>query len=300
LPVIEPYDCFADAAPGTLLPAHPASRDVEKDEVMNITAKSIKEDLARSKAAYLKNEDMRAVATLASALKGFLSVKLASQDRTAVEGQFREAFSNLSKMPRVLKYLPKGVPYSKGQEEKLFKFVAALYKKIKQDIERESLEEMRERKLKIDQLIAKGQKFLDEGNLLEAQRNFREAVALHVDEDGLFPLVAMRLMDKGHHKAALEYLRGAIQASPDNSRAYDLLLAAAEKLGEVDSGLKVLSDAGKKAGSPPLLLAASAGLLAQGGKWIEAKAEAEKALATQPGLERASKILAQAARHLDG
>jgi tetratricopeptide (TPR) repeat protein len=267
---------------------------------MKITAKSIKEDLARAKTAYLKNEDLRALAGLAAALKGFLAVKLPGTDRMEIESHFREAFSNLSKMPRVLKYLPKGVPYAKGQEEKLFKFVAALYKKVQQDIERESLEEMRERKLKIDQLIGKGQKLLDDGNLLEAQRNFREAVALHVDEDGLYPLVAMKLIDKGHHKASLEYLRGAILASPNNPRAYDLLLAASDKLGEVDSGLKALSDARKKAGEIPLLLAATARLLAKDGKWAEAKADAEKALAAQPNMEQASKVLALATKRLGG
>jgi len=267
---------------------------------MKITAKSIKEDLARAKTCYLKNEDLRALSTLASALKGFLAVKLPGTERMSIESLFREAFSNLGKMPRVLKYLPKGLPYAKGQEEKLFQYVAALYKKVQADIERESLEEMRERKLKIDQLVGKGQKLLDEGNLLEAQRNFREAVALHVDEDGLFPMVAMKLMDKGHHKASMEYLRGAIQVSPDNARAYDLLITAAAKLGETDSGLKVLADIRKKTGDTPLIQAASAHLLAQAGQWEEAKAEAEKALAAKPELDMAVKILAKAKKRLGG
>ena len=267
---------------------------------MKITGKTIKEDLARAKSAYLKNEDLRALATLASALKAFLSVKLPGTERMEVESLFRESFSNVSKIPRVLKFVPKGIPYIKGQEDKLFQYVAAVYKKVQEDIERETLEQMRERKLKIDHLVMKGQKLLDDGNLLEAQRHFREAVTLHVDESGLFPMLAMKLMDKGQFKASLEYLRGALEASPDNARAYDLLVTSVGKLGDVESGLKVLADARKKAGENPLMLAASAQLKATAGRWDEAKSDAEKALAAQPGLDMAKKALTQAQKRLGG
>ena len=264
---------------------------------MNITGKTIKEDLARFKAAYQKNDDLRAVATLASALKGFCSVKLPGQEKAEVESQLREAFASLSKIARVLKFVPKGIPYVKGEEPKLFQYVAAVYKKVQEDLERESIEEMRQRKQKIDQCLSKGQKLLDAGNLLEAQRNFREAVALRVDEDGLYPMLALKLMDKGHHKSALEYLRAALETSPDNARAYDLLVTAVKKSGETEAGLKLLADARKKAGDTPLLLAASAHLLMQTGQMREAESLAEKALAAQPGLDMAAKAISLIKKH---
>lgn len=265
---------------------------------MKITAKTIKEDLARSKSAYLKKEDLRCLATLASALKGFVSVKLPGNERMEIESHFREAFSNAGKIPRVLKFAPKGIPYLKGEEAKLFQYVAALYKKVQEDIEHESYEQMRERKLKIDQCIVKGQKYLDDGNLLEAQRNFREAVTLRVDEDGLFPLLAMRLMDKGHHKASLEYLRSAIETSPENARAHDLLVTAVLKSGETEAGLKLLAEAVKKTGQTPLMLASIAQLKGQAGRWAEALADAQAALAAQPELTQAAKLAALAAKRL--
>ncbi|MFP5239290.1 MAG: tetratricopeptide repeat protein [Acidobacteriota bacterium] len=261
---------------------------------MNITPRSIKEELARCKAAYLKNEDLRALGCLATALKSFCAVKLGSQDRTEIEGQFREAFSNISKTPNVAKLLPKGLPYLKGQEPKLFQYVAAVFKKVKAEQDRESLDQMRERKLKIDQCILKGQKFLDEGNLLEAQRNFREAVSLRVDEDGLFPMLGTRLMEKGQYKAALEYLRGAIETSPDNPRAYDLLVVAAGKLKDIEAGLKLLGEARKKAGENPLLFCCTAQLLLRAGKLAEAGEFAKKVLAVTPDSAEALKILTKA------
>ncbi len=265
---------------------------------MKITGKHIKEELARCKSCYLRNEDLRALGHLGGALKAFLTIKLPGTERSEIESLFREAFANISKMPRVLKLIPKGVPYLKGQEEKLFRYVAALHKKVKDDLERESLEQMRERKLKIDQLIIKGQKLLDDGNLLEAQRAFREAVANHVDEEGLFPLLALKLMDKGHHKASLEYVKGAIETGPDNTRAYDLLFTAVEKCGEVEAGLRVIADAKKKCGAHPLVLSTSARLLGMTGKWAEAQIEADKALALKPTLKEALDVLKAAKKHL--
>ncbi len=261
---------------------------------MTVTGKTIKEDLSRCKAAYLKNDDLRALGMLAAALKGFVSVKLPGTERAEIESQLREAFSNISKVPRVLKLAPKGLPYLKGQEPKLFQYVAAVYRKVKEEIERESLEQMRERKLRIDQCIIKGQKLLNEDNLLEAQRNFREAVSLRVDEDGLFPMLALKLMDKGHFKPSLEYLKGAIEASPDNARAFDLLVTASAKMSDPQPGLKLLDESRKKVGETPLILAATAQLKAQAGEWEAACALAGKALEASPGLDMAAKVLSKA------
>ncbi|GAB6036688.1 hypothetical protein JCM15519_12470 [Fundidesulfovibrio butyratiphilus] len=222
---------------------------------MKTTAKTIKQDLARCKSYYLRNEDLRALHALGMALKGFVSVKLAGMDKSEIETQFREAFSNVGKIALVAKLAPKGLPYLKGQEAKLLRYVGALYQKVKEETERVTLEALRERKLKIDQCVLKGQKFLDEGNLLEAQRNFREAVSLYVDEHGLFTLLALKLQEKGHYKASLEYLKGSIEVTPDNARTYDLLLTALAKTGEDAPGIKVLCDARKKVGDHPLLTA---------------------------------------------
>lgn len=265
---------------------------------MKATGKSIKEDLARCKAAYLRNEDLRAIAALASALKGFVSVKLGPLEKSEVETQFRDSFANLGKIARVLKFVPKGIPYLKGQEEKLLGYVVALARKVQEDINTETLEQTRQRKGRIDQLLVKGQKLLDDNNLLEAQRCFREAVANHVDEDGLFPLLAVKLQDKGHWKASLEYLKSAVEVSPNNTRAYDLVLTACARLKDPAPGIKVLAEARAKAGDNPLYLSALARLRAKAGQWAEARTAAEAALAAAPGNAEAQKVLAQARKNL--
>lgn len=264
------------------------------------TGKSIREDLARAKAAYAKNEELRAVQLVATSLKAFVTTKLPGTDRITVEGLLREGLANISKLPRVQKYAPNGIPYVKGQERKLCTFLLPLAQKIEEDINRETINAMRERKLRIDHAILKGSKFLEEGNLLEAQRNFRAAVEDYVDEKGLFPLIASRLLDAGQFKASLEYIRRAVEESPDNARAYDFLLTAAGKAEEWSTAQRILLDVQPKLGAQPLLDQALAVVEARLGNWQEAQHAAKRALAADSRLVEAQKVLAAATKKLGG
>lgn len=262
------------------------------------TGKSIREDLARAKAAYAKNDELRTLQLVVAALKAFLSVKLPNSDRVMVEGLLRESFANLGKLPHIKKYAPSGIPYAKGQEQKLFSALLPLAQKIEEDLGRENLDAMRERKLRIDHAVIKGAKLLAEGNLLEAQRNFRAAVEDYVDEKGLFPLIASRLIDAGHFKPSFEYVKRAIEEAPDNARAYDFLLTAAGKTEEWGLAEKILHDAQPKAGAQPLFDQALAMVAARLGRWNEARSAAKRAVEAVPGLDEARRVLAMAEKKL--
>ena len=262
------------------------------------TPKSIREDLARAKAAFAKNDELRCVQLVAMAMRSILTVKLASQDRTMIDGLLRENFSNLGKLPRVLHYAPNGIPFVKGQEKKLTAYLIQLSKKIEADIRREDLEAMRERKLRIDKFVLQGTKFLAENNLLEAQRNFRAAVEDYVDEKGLFPLIATRLIEAGHYKASFEYTKRAIEESPNNSRAYDFATTAASKGDEWKTAHKILSDVQSKVGDNPLFLQCLGMVQAHLGNWREALDAAQKALDADPGLDDARRVADQAEKRL--
>lgn len=262
------------------------------------TAKSIREDLARAKAAYAKNDDLRTLQLLLGALRSFLTVRLAGPDRTTIEGLLRECFANLGKLDRIKQVLPHGLPYVKGQEKQLFAALVPVARAVEDAINREDLDAKRERKLRIDHAIIKGTKLLAEGNLLEAQRNFRAAVEDYVDEKGLFPLLASRLIEAGHFKASLEYVKRAIEESPDNPRAYDFLTMAAGKADEWAGAQRILTEARTKAGPAPLLCQALAVVEARLGDWNAADAAAAQALEADARLEDARKVRALAQKHL--
>lgn len=262
------------------------------------SGKSIREDLARAKAAYAKNDELRTVQLVVMALRAFLSTKLPSSDRIIVEGLLRESFSNLGKLPHIKKYAPNGIPYAKGQEQKLCAYLVPLAQKLEEDIGREGLDAMRERKLRIDHAVIKGAKFLGEGNLLEAQRNFRAAVEDYVDEKGLFPLIASRLIEAGHFKPSFEYIRRAVEVSPENARAYDFLLTAAGKTEDWSLAERILLDAQHKTTDQPLLDQALAMVEARLGNWNEARAAARRATEAFPHLTEARRVLALAEKKL--
>ncbi len=257
---------------------------------MKITAKSIKEDLARCKTAYLRNDDLRALTSLATALKAATKIRLIGPDRTQVDSQFREAIANINKMEYVIRIAPGPMPYLKGEEAKMLKMLIPLVKRIDEEIKQETLAAMRERKLKIDQCMTRGQKLLEQNNLLEAQRNFREAVELYVDEKGLFPLIASRLIDAGHFKQSLEYTRHAMLQEPNNTRPYDFLQTAVTKTKEFDQANKIMAEARKKYENHPLIFATSAWLEAKQHNYPEAVAFADTTLAADPDNELASSV----------
>ncbi len=261
---------------------------------MKPSGKTIREDLARAKAAYAKNDELRVLFCLGRSLQAFVVVKPFGPERITIEGLFREVFSCLSRLPHVAAIAPKGLPYVKGQEQKLAAYVAALHNKVEEAIQRETLEGMRARKLRIDQFVIKGQKHLAENNILEAQRNFRSAVEEFVDEKGLFPLVAGKLIEAGHHKASLEYVKRAIEEYPENSRAYDFLMTALVGMGDFETGEKMLREVHRKTGDQSLLLANLALVLAKLEKWPEVAEAADKALALDPNLGLARKLSAMA------
>jgi tetratricopeptide (TPR) repeat protein len=262
------------------------------------SAKTIREDLARAKAAYAKNDDLRTLQLLLSALRAFVTVRPTGPDRITIEGLLRESLANLVKLERVKPLLPHGLPYVKGQEKQLYAALVPVTRAVEEAINREDLESKRERKLRIDHAIIKGTRLLSEGNLLEAQRNFRAAVEDYVDEKGLFPLIASRLIDAGHFKASLEYTRRAIEESPDNPRAYDFLLTAAGKADVWPDAKRILADARPKIGDLPLLYQALALVEARLGDWNAADAAAARALEGDARLEDARKVRTLAQKHL--
>jgi tetratricopeptide (TPR) repeat protein len=275
------------------------NRNDKEPSAMPPSAKSIREDLARAKAAYAKNDELRAVQLLAVAFRSFVTVKLPSSDRIPIEGLFRECLTNISKLDGVKKYAPNGIPYVKGQEPKLAAYVVTLAKKLEADLAEEGLEAMRQRKLRIDHAIIKGTKFLAEGNLLEAQRSYRAAVEDFVDEKGLFPLIASRLIDAGHHKASLEYLKRSLEESPENPRNYDFLMLVGGKGEEWAAVERLLLDARPKNGTPALYDQTLAVAAARLGHWDLAQAAAGQALAADPKLEDAKRVLAAASQKND-
>jgi tetratricopeptide (TPR) repeat protein len=258
---------------------------------MKITPKSIQEDLARAKTYYLRNDVLRTLLCVGNALRGALECKIPGPDKARIDTLMRESYQNLNKFEKVKEFAPKGLAYLKGDEKKMLAGLLPVVKQIDAALKRESLEAMRARKLLIDQMVLKGNKLLDEGNILEAMRCFREAGSEFKDEAGLFPMVATKLVDAGHFKQSIEFSRRAVLESPGNARAYDLLQTGLAKTGDWETGEKFITEATRQIGENAYLLQLQAFVKAKRGDTAGAGAAAAKALELDPSLDLAAKIL---------
>ncbi|MDY7000379.1 MAG: tetratricopeptide repeat protein [Thermodesulfobacteriota bacterium] len=260
------------------------------------SAKIVEEHLSRAKVAFLKGETLKPLLSLAEALKLVLTQKISSMDMPRIGSLLRENFQNMTKMEAVKKIHPAPFIYKKGEEKNLLRALLPVIKKVREEMERESLEAMRQRKTKIDQLIIQGRKYLEKKNILEAQRSFRGAVEEHVDEDAMFTIIADNLITAGYSKEPLEYLKRALERDPDSRKACELAYAAFEKAGDFSAAEGFFENTVKKRGESAHLLLGLGRVQMKLKKFPEAGAAAKKALTLDPGLAMARKIIALAER----
>jgi tetratricopeptide (TPR) repeat protein len=255
-------------------------------------AKLAIEHLNRAKAAYLKGEALRPLVSVAETVKVLATSTIHSMDIGPVATLLREMLGNLNKDEKIRPHAGGVFAYVKGQEKQLYNALANAARKLKEEMDRESMEAMRERKLKIDRAIIGGQKLLEHGNVPEAQRSFREAVEMHVDEDAMFLIIPEKLQKAGCFKESLEYLKRALKINPNERKACEL---AAEAYAQTDpaAGAAFFTDLAAKGGvgAQPSLALARLSLAAN--RLPEAAAALKRCLELEPGLPDAKRLAAQ-------
>lgn len=256
-------------------------------------AKVAIEHLNRAKAAYLKGETLKPLVSVAEAVKVMALNPIHSMDIGPVATLLREMLGSLGKDEKVRQFLTGQPSYVKGQEKPLYNALAAAARKLKEEMDRESLEAMRERKLKIDRAIIGGQKLLDQGNVPEAQRSFREAVEMHVDEDAMFLIIPDKLHKAGCFKESLEYLKRALKINPAERKACELTAEAYIQIGDPAAGAALLADLVLKGADGAHLHLAVARLQLAAGKLPEAAAALKQSLALDPDSPDAKRLAAQ-------
>jgi len=259
---------------------------------MKKPAKIVEEHLSRAKVAYLKGDPLRPLLFTAEALKVLVTAQIHSMEFGRIGTMLRENLGNIHKIERVKKLHPNPFVYAKGKEKQILAALIPLVKQIKEELEAESMEEMRKRKLAIDKSILSGQRMLDAGKVAEAQQSFREAVEQHVDEDAMFLIIPERLQAAGAYSESLEYLRRALEIDPPSRKANEMAGEAFEKLKDPDRGLAFFNRIKDKHGSNPHLLMGLARVQASAKDFKAALATMEGVLKEEPELVQAKKLAA--------
>lgn len=187
---------------------------------------------------------------------------------------------------------PDGLVMQKGKLKSLFQTLIGIIKKVKEEAEKESLEETRNRKLELDNNLIRGQKYLENKNLKDAEEAFQEAVNNYVDEHKLFYVIGSKLLEAGFPKQALTYLTKGLKVDPD-----PLIVAIASArawiaLEEWDKAEAALLEhaAAAQATHDPDLFALLAQAQARQGKAREALKSAAQGLQADPG-HKASRMI---------
>lgn len=201
---------------------------------MSVTAKEIREDIARSRAACQKGDLLRCLGCLRDAMAGLVGNKVFGREKFEIEALFEEALRDLNRMRTMQRVLPQGVQYVRGRERELHSRLSLLYAKLKEAIDRARLEKLRKRMLELDETLLAAQTHLKQKEEMEARKLFRRAAEQFAGQPGLLSDIGTRMLMGGLVGEAVEYLRKGLEENPRDERAHSSLIMCYEVLGQMD------------------------------------------------------------------
>lgn len=176
-----------------------------------MTIREIREQLGRVKPYYLRNETLRALAALVSALNA-LGNTVPPMD---LRGPLREAISLITRDAQVKESLKSPIIYQPGQEKAILAQLAPIYKKLHDAENTESHEDALNRKTQLDQAYNQGLRHLEQNRISEADAEFARALTFYKDEHRIFCMIAKALLDAGEVRRAYPYAKRGAEAQPE-------------------------------------------------------------------------------------
>ena len=182
--------------------------------------RQIREHMGRVKAYYLKNETLRALASLISGLKGALA--LPGGLPADVRGPLREAVQLLARDELIKKHAGQ-LMYQQGQERQLLAVMMRLRDVIEAELNSEDEAVSAARKLRLDQALNQGLRSLEAGRVSEADEYFQQALVNCRDEYRAYFYIGKSLLEANAAKRSLPYLRKGVEACPDDAEMSAML-----------------------------------------------------------------------------
>lgn len=203
------------------------------DSIFKVPA-SVTQNISRAKAALRKGEALRAVDALLDALNLFNPKKVVGQAKYETEILMMECVEDLNRNKQVEAFLAKvapgkkepKIPYVPGQEGLLASALQVLLKALREDVQEteQGHEDNREDRRKY--LWDKGSDFLKNGDAPRGKAVLRRLAEEFGDEPGVYAMVGEALCEAGLGHEALDFLEGAIEQDPADSKSYGYLVRA--------------------------------------------------------------------------
>lgn len=93
-----------------------------------MTAKEIREDIARARAYANKSDYLKTLSCLANAIGGLGTSQIFGAEKFEIQSHLVEALRDLNKMKMINKLFPAGLKYKKGNEKAFYQTLMRLHK----------------------------------------------------------------------------------------------------------------------------------------------------------------------------
>lgn len=259
-----------------------------------MTAKEIREDIARARAYAKKNDYLRTLRCLANAIRGIISNKVFGAEKFEIQAHLDEALRDLNKMKMIKKLFPDGLQYRKGKEKAFFQTLMRLHKKLGEAMEKARVARLRKRLGVLDDNLIKAAKLIQAGQPLEARKLYSKIAEYFQDIEGIHSDIGNRMATFGLFAEAVPYLIKALETQNNDVRAHNALILCYEGLHETDKAMAAVKDAMRWLGPSENLYLRLARLHLQKREWGEVFNSAKAALDRNPLNSEAAKLMKQA------
>lgn len=259
-----------------------------------VTAKSIREDIARSKAYANKNDYLRTLECLARAIRGLATSQVFGAEKFEIHAQLEEAMRDVNKMAMIKKLFPKGLNYQKGKEKPFYTTLIRLHKKLGEAMEKARLTKQRKRLSILDDNLIKAGALVKKGDQLEARKLYRKISENFQDIEGIDSDIGNRLAQFGMFPEAAEYLNKVLEKTPSDVRAHNALILCYEGMHEPDKALEAIKEAMRRVGASENLYVRMAKIYFEKREWGEVYNAAKSAFDRNPLNAEAEKLMKRA------
>ena len=260
----------------------------------SMTAKEIREDIARARAYAKKNDYLRTLRCLASAIKGLVTSQVFGAEKFEIHAHLDEALRDLNKMKMIRKLFPNGIKCQKGKEKTFYQTLMRLHKKLGEAMEKARVAKMRKRLAVLDDNLIKAAKLVKAGSPIEARKLYSKIAEYFQDIEGIHSDIGNRMVNFGMFAEAVPYLQKALEIHNNDSRAHNALIMSYEGQHEVEKAIAAIKDAMRWLGPSENLYLRLAKLHLTKREWGEVFNNAKAALDRNPLNAQAGKLMKQA------
>jgi len=258
----------------------------------HISAKTVKEDIARAVANAKRQQAVKALSFASQAFEGLAeSTVIVGRVRFEVEVLLADMLREIM-LVNELKGLIKGnLVYKRGTEKRLAQALAKLSLLLINRDKAASEQSAQARQEEIDGAFTKARQALKQNNPATARRLLNTLCEKYSDEPGIFSKAGQLLFQAGLHQFVIPYAEQAMEKNPKDALAYSLAVESAKTIGELPKAETVLREALRCFGSHPKTYVSLARVLYQMGQWDKAYDAARTAYDRDSSLAEAKEIL---------